>query len=572
MNQKRYMRYFSILLSLMLFSALFLSACLPESDEAPIAEIEGVPSSPEEEIVVTEEPEDEPEEIIETEIVENAVPTGGVLHLVNIQEPDTLDPHKTAMSASAMICMLYGGSLLYVDHNNQIVPYHAQSWTISEDGLVYEFKIREDILFHNGTPLTAQDYVYTFQRATNPEIASPVAGGMLINVEKFEAIDDYTLRITLIEPKFTFLYDIASEYLMPLPQAAVEELGDQFGRLPIGTGPFIVKSWNTSEAVFLERNPDFVWAPQGYHQGPAYIDGIEVRLIPDPDTIMAGLEAGEIDSFDLKTQDIDRISESGFQIITGSYQGFGPGILINVTQPPLDDVRIRQAMNYAINRDAIVTIILQDKGTVQYGPLSPTQIGYWDGVEEIGQHYNLAKAEELILEAGYEKNADGIYEKDGIPLSFTALVPSGFTDWVKVLEIIENEYDKFGMHIIIQTLEVGVLLEQTFAGNFQLSLIGVGSREADILYDLFHSSNIGGGINLGMISNPELDALLANSRTETDSGERQALLNEAQRIIVEEAYVIPLYAADYYTAVNPRVHDLYISNGYTTYFDVYIKE
>ncbi len=571
MNQKGF-RYQVILLSLVLIAALSLSACSPGNGEVPTSPTEEGISSTEEENAVATSPAEEQETVIETEEVEMVTPTGGILHLANIQEPDTLDPHKTAMTASAMICALYGGSLLYVDYNNQIVPYHAQSWTVSEDGLVYEFKIREDILFHDGTPLTAHDYVYTFQRAVDPEIASPVAAGMLINVEKTEAIDDYLLRITLIEPKFTFLYDIASEYLMPLPQAAVEELGDQFGRQPVGTGPFMVKSWSTSESIILERNPAFDWAPEGYHQGSAYIDGVEVRFIPDPDTIMAGLEAGEIDMVDLKTQDIDRISESGFQIITGSYQGFGPGILINVTHPPLDDVRIRQALNYAVNRDAIMTIILQDKGVVQYGPLSPAQIGYWQGVEEIGQHFDLAKAEELILEAGYEKNADGIYEKDGITLSFTALVPSGFTDWVKVLEILENEYDKFGMHIDIQTLEVGVLIEKTFAGDFHLSVIGVGSREADILYDLFHSSNIGGGLNLGMISNPELDALLADSRTATNREERQAFLNEAQRIIVEEAYVIPLYAADYYTAVNLRVHDLYITNGYTSYFDVYIEE
>jgi peptide/nickel transport system substrate-binding protein len=183
---------------------------------------------------------------------------GGTLVIGLTSEPDTLDVQKSAMTPMELVMAQVGATLIARDPaTGKLVPYLAESWTISSDGLTMDFWLRKGIKFHNGSPVTAQDYAWTLNRAIDPATRSLGTGAMLTALASAEAVDDSHLRLTLKTPSFPLLGSLAFVgYCSVLPKAAVEKLGDQFGRQPIGAGPFQFKEWKTGDKIVLERNPD----------------------------------------------------------------------------------------------------------------------------------------------------------------------------------------------------------------------------------------------------------------------------------------------------------------------------
>ena len=547
-----------IIVSLLLIFSLVLGGCSPAEEPAAVEEVpaeEEVVTEAEEE--VSEEPaqEAEVEEPVEEPQAEEAAEPKTLIWAFS-SEPDTLDPHKTGTAASNYVMNFIGASLVDVDENGEYHPYLAESWEISEDGLTYTFKLREDVLFHDGTPFTAEDLVYTYNRALDPEIASTVAGPTLEPVESIQALDDYTLEFVLTAPYFPFLYNLsAAGYLMPLSQAYVEANGDDYlGRYPMSVGPYKFVEWVTADYVLVERNPDFNWGVETWgNTGPWGIDYIKFQIIPEQSTVLAGLEAGEIDYTAVEARDLEIFENMDFNILEQPQPGLRPYITFQTTAAPLDDINVRKALNMAINREAALQLLEQGNGVVQYGPLSPSQIGYWEGIEDFGYSYNPDEAKTLLEGAGYTLNADEYFEKDGETLSFT-LYTLPVESWVKAAEVAQSMFKDIGVEITIQQDEQGVLVPQILGGDYQISMFGISSTEADILYQMFHSSQIG-GFNYAYVNNPELDAILERTRSEIDPDARQQAVNEAQQYIVEQAYFLPFYAPVNFFVLNGRVKD-----------------
>ena len=330
------------------------------------------PAAAEEEVVT------EIEEAAEVAEVEEPVEETAGLKTFNwafVAEPDTLDPHKTGTVVSVTVLNLIGSSLVSVDANGKYHPYLAESWVVSEDGLTYTFKLREDVLFHDGTPLTAGDIVYTYNRALYPETASPGAGPALGPIETIQALDDYTVEFILSTPYFPFLFALSgSGYMMPLSQAYVEANGDDYtARNPMSVGPYRFAEWVTVDYVLLEKNPDFNWGPENWENtGPWYIDYLNFQIIPEQATILAGLEAGEIDYSPVGAKDLEIFESMDFDILEQPQPGLRPYIAFQTTAAPLDDINVRKAFNMAINREAALQLLAQGNGVVQYGPMSPS--------------------------------------------------------------------------------------------------------------------------------------------------------------------------------------------------------
>ncbi len=553
-------RWLYLIFAVVTIALLALTACQPAAVETPAAE------ATEEETVATEEvasPEEAAAPAEETAPAAEESKVGGTLVYAVTAEPDTLDPAKTGAAVSDIIMGTIGCSLVTYDTEGNIVPYVASSWEVTEDGLTYTFHLRDDVKYHNGKTVTAQDFAFEYLRALDPETASPSTGPQLGNVDSITALDDTTLEIKLASANYPFLFSLGDPgYMQPVKQEDFEAMGaDAFGRVPIGCGPYKFVEWETGSKLTVERNPDFNWGPADAWQntGPWNIESIEFRVIPEIATITAGLESGEIHVAAITQTDKEYLETLDTVNIESSLQpGLRPYIAINTAHAPFDDINVRKAFNMAIDREAALQVLVNGEGEVQYGPLSPAQIGYWEGVKEIGYTYDPEQAAALMEESGYAKDADGFWGKDGQRISLTFYTLPVET-WVKAAELVQQQYKEFGIELTIQQDEQGVLIPLILGGDYDISMFGMTYAEADILWLMFHSSQIG-GFNYAMVNNPELDAILDRTRTEIDPAARQQAVDEAQQYIVEQAYFIPLYVPMNFTAVSSSIIDYRFSD------------
>jgi peptide/nickel transport system substrate-binding protein len=538
-----------VFLMLTLLASLLLNACAPAATQVA-AEGTAAPAN-------TTAPQNTAVENTPT-TAPTEVPSlvGGTLTIAVSNEADTLDPQKTVSGVGSFIMSNIYSSLIAFGPGGNYVPYLASSWEVSADGLTYTFHLRNDVFFHNGDPLTAQDVAWTYQRALDPETASPATAAYLANVETITAVDDYTVEIKLAIPYYYLLDSLAIDSFEGiLSQKAVEAAGDDYGRNPVGTGPFIFKEWVTGDHITLERNPDFTWGPAGIT--PPNIQTVIFRLIPEGATIVAGLEAGELDYVGngiIQGLDVKNLEATGnFDIVRNPVQALLPYITLNVSKPPFDDIRIRQALNYAVDEQAIIDLVIPDSGAViENGPLTPSIEGYWPGIEEMGYNYDLEKAKQLMLDAGYTYNADGMLEKDGVPFSFELITVNGFDVVNKEAEVIQAQWKELGVDVQLNQLDGGVGYQKMLAGDYQSSVNGWGWPNSDLLTQLFHSKNIGGS-NMSWVTDPELDTILDNMVTATNTEEHLNFAKEAQIRIVQQAYIVTLFNQVNADIINNRI-------------------
>jgi peptide/nickel transport system substrate-binding protein len=526
------------------------------------------------ETVIVEGTSEVVEKVVTATPEPEAVPAaGGTLVIASAEEPDTLDIQRSGLLATSNVMQYVGGTLMAKDpETGEFVPYLAESWTISPDGLQWDFKLREDVTFHDGTPLTAQEYAWTLQRAVSPELISPSTGPILGTVTGVEAVDDYTLRITQAVPNYTLFEALTTPLFQPLLPSYVEEMGDSYGQQPMGVGPYQVKEWVRGDRIILERYPDFAWGPPFAHEGPAYVEQIEFRFIPEVATIIAGLETGEIDLAGLQAKDVERIRETGqFQILEGLPQGTALLLYMNLSRPPFDDLLVRQALNLAIDRETLVRIVSQGQALPAWGPLTPATPGYWPGVEYIGYGFDLPKARSLLAEAGYIPGEDDMLVKDGQPLSIRIATTQGQTE-VQIAQLLHEMFGAAGIAVDIDLLEFGTLVGQAVAGEYDTTIVRNVWHDHTILYGLFHSSMVG-AMNYSFLSDPDLDQLLVQMAFTTDTEASYEKAHEVQRILVEQAYVAPLFTPQLRSALSNRIQGVTVSpiNYQTNLWDAYIE-
>jgi len=489
---------------------------------------------------------------VETEAPASNTPqVGGTLIVAWPQEPRTLDPALNGDNAGEFVSNLIGANLATYDPEGNLIPYLAESWTISEDGMVWEFKLRKDIKYSDGTPVTAHDFAWEYKRAMNPETASPAAGTMLAFTADAEAVDDNTLKLTFAVPFYGFGTAITNGgYLQPVPQAAVEANPEAFGKSPIGAGPYILKEWVTGEKIVLERNPNFTWDAAFTHGGPYYIQNIEVRYIPEYTTIVAGLEAGEIDYAVIQAKDVQRIKDTGkFQVYESIQAGVSPYISLNTSVAPFDDLKVRQAFNHAVDKETLIKVAALGAGVIQDGSCSSTQFGCWSATQEdFGYDFDLEKAKQLMQAAGYTAGANGILEKDGAPLKLTLLTDAVR---VKVAEVLQKQYQALGVEIEIQTVEGSIMFDTLRSGDYQIALNGVTYPTTDLEMAMFHSEF--GAYNFGFYTDSALDDLVMGIIVTMDPAANAEAQQALEQHIMEQAYIVPLYSPVQYIAVSNRV-------------------
>jgi len=522
-------RKWFVLIIAVLTISMVLSACQPAATEAP-ATTEPAVEQP------TQAPTEPPSKV------------GGNLVIGLTLAPDTLDMQKTANGISDFICSFIGGALVDKDPvSGEIVPYLADSWEISEDGLTYTFKLKEGVKFHDGTPFTAQEYAYTINRALDPETASPGTAGMIAGVTGAEATDDYTLVLNLAAPNAILLENLALPgYMMPFSQAYVEGNDDEFlSRNPMSTGPYIFKEWVTGEKVVIERNPDFTWGPD-YGSGPYNFESIEFRIIPEESTVTSGLEAGEINMYEadsptvinqLKTVDILQYDQALYFGITA--------IIINTASPKLADINIRKAINYGLNRQAIVDVVMDGYAIPAQGPFSPAVYGYDTALDELGYTFDADQARSLLEESGYTLNADGVYEKDGEALTLALNTMSTAESAVRMAEVIQQQMKELGISLEISVMEFGQAIGAVMGGQFELSIMDYGMPNASILTLVFGAQSIGGALFGGVEGADVMFQEIDGVTSIIDPDAWMENVKKAQEtIVLDLALIAPVYVPE----------------------------
>ncbi len=469
--------------------------------------------------------------------------------------PDTLDPHKTGAAVSDTILNYAGDALIAQNFDGEYVGGVAREWEVSEDGLTWTFNLRDDITFHDGTPLTAASVKANFDRILDPATNSITAAGLLGPMESTDAPDDYTFSFTLSEPFTPLLDNLTSGVLSIASPDAIESMGDDFGRTPVLSGPWMIDEWRTGDRIILKRNPDYRWAPEYLHQdGPAYIETLVFQSIIEEAARVAAFEVGEIHQTSIPSTDIERLTSDDNSWIV-SYDREGVVFLeFNVTAAPFDDVAVRQALNYAVNKQDVLDAAIEGYGQVAYGFLSPSIFGYWDGVEEYAPSFDPDRAKEILAEAGWTASDDGTLEKDGNRLEFTALnLPTDA--WNRGAQVVQSQLEDIGVKMEIQQMEFATVLEEAQAGNHQAEFMGYTYSDPDIAFLWFHSSNAGEGLNLSHINDPHLDELIIAGRSAVDLEERAGIYAEIQQYIIDLALWVPLWIDEYYVGFNKSLHN-----------------
>jgi len=344
-------------------------------------------------------------------------------------------------------------------------------------------------------------------------------------------------------------------YLQPLPQAAVKAAGDDFGRAPVGAGPYMIKEWRSGERIVLERNPYYTWGPSFTHGGPFYIQNIEVRYISDYNSILAGLEAGEIDYALVAAKDIQRIRDSGkFQVFESVQAGIDPYIVFNTSKAPFDDVKVRQAFNLAVDKQALIKTLMFGGAVEQPGPCSKTMVGCWSATQmDVGYGFDLEHAKKLMMEAGYTVGANGMLEKDGQPFKVT-LLHGGNSG---LAEVLQQQYKALGVDLTIQSGETAAQFDQLRTGEYQMAITGLSYPTTDQEVTQFSSEF--GSNNFGFYNDPLLDELAMGIIVTMDPAENAKAQQALEQYIIDQAYIVPLYAPIQYIVISNRVKGIVFS-------------
>ncbi len=431
-------------------------------------------------------------------------------------EAVTLDPHGQNDQPSSRVRKQIYNTLVTQNESMEIVPGLATEWEITDGGQTLTLKLREGVTFHNGNDFNAEDVKFSLERALASAHVKNIV--QAIDPNGITVIDDYTVEIKMLFPFAPILAHLAHTAISILDEEATIAGGDDYGQNPVGTGPYKFVSWTLGDSIELTRFDEY-WGEK------ALIENVRMRVITENAARAIAVETGDAHIvYDVAPSDVARIEANPELKMIRSPNFSSQYIGFNVQKEPFDDVRVRQAINLALDMDSIVEAVYFGTGSASKGPIVESVWAY--NTDLPGYGYDVEAAKALMVEAGY---ADGFE---------TTIWVNENDQRIQASEIIQAQLAEIGITLNIEILEWAAYLERTSLGEHEIYYLGWVTVTGDPdygLYATFHTESFGAAGNRSFYSNPRVDELLTAGRTTGDPDARMAAYKEAQEIIFDEA-------------------------------------
>lgn len=463
----------------------------------------------------------------------------GVLKIGRHQDSTTLDPIFTIQNADIWVMNNMNSLLVRVNREGtDVEPDLAERWEISPNGITYTFHLRDGLKFSDGSPLTALDAKFSLERLRDKE--GSVMAGMFSVIKSVEAPDDRTVAITLNQPSAPFLASLAMFSAAVLPEQAVAAAGEEFGNNPVGAGAFMLEEWRRGEVLRLKKNPHY------WEAGRVKLDGVEWLFIPNDNTRVLKLQAGEVDAIIFipfnRVIELQGSADLQVHLDPSSREDH---ILINHDHGALGDVRVRHALYYAIDRQAIVDAVTFGHGKVANSFVPAGAMFYH--ADNPDYAYDPEKAKALLKEAGV----------DGLSLKFLLTAGDSVHDQIGV--IVKDQLAKVGIDVELVKQEEGQQWESTVAGEYDISvnywtndIIDPDQKSTFCVYGDDENRSYYTGYK-----NPEVTKLIEQGRVELDRAKREEIYRMIQEIAKGDAHWIDLYYSPFRNASRKTVQGFY---------------
>jgi peptide/nickel transport system substrate-binding protein len=479
---------------------------------------------------------------------------GGTMISAMTGEPSSLIYMVAGESASAAIASNIFNSLLKYNQNLDLEGELAEQWKISDDQKTITFKLKPNLKWADGKPLTSEDVLFTWQLVTDEKTHSPYASDYQL-VKKAEAPDPLTFKVTYDQAYAPALDSWSGLQILPKHLLAGQDLHTTaFARKPIGSNYYQLDSWVHGENITLSRNPNAVL-------GQANIDKLVTRIIPDNAAQFLELMADNIDSMSLDPIKYSRIIPARpelkaklnlYKELGNSYTYLG----FNLKHPPFNDVRVRQAINYAIDKQEIIDGVYLGLGINIASPYKPGT--RWSNPDLQPYPYDPVKAKALLKEAGFvDTDGDGILERDGKPFTFE-IITNQNKEREKSAVLIQRRLKEVGIDVKIRAIEWASFISRFIkTGDFDVVVLGWGLGLDPDQYNIWHSSQQAPGqFNFIGYNNPKVDKLLEQGRTELNPEKRMRIYHEFAKILLEDSPIVYLSAGYGLTAIHKRIHGI----------------
>ncbi|MGN5732540.1 ABC transporter substrate-binding protein [Arthrobacter psychrochitiniphilus] len=508
--------------------------------------------------------------------------TGGTLvYASGDAEPSCLDPHVGGNYPQALVASQYLETLYTKDADGKIIPWLAQDSTVTEDGLTRIVKIRDGIKFTDGTALDAEAVKVNFEHLLNPETASSTGYLALGKISSMTAVDATTLEIKLSSPDNSLLESFSMPWVAIESPTALKRSKAENCESPVGTGPFKVESWKKQDAVNLVRNADYALpVPEAGHAGPAYLDGITWRFIPEAATRFAALQAGQVQVIDNAQPDAIAAASKGASIkhLDAPRPGAANRIELNSSKAPFNDEKVREAFVHSVNVDAGIESLFFGTASRSYSPLSSVEPLAFS--EKSLFTYDPAKAGELLDAAGWkDRDSAGYRIKDGnrLTLAFPVSTSQSIPAEQSLFEQMQATAKESGFEIKIKLLDISSWYGDLAKNDYNLVSAPYTKVGPSVLSILFHSKSTipapsGYFANLSQVKDPTLDELLDSAGTTKDPAQRKELYTEAQKMVLEGYYLLPLYDQQNHFLYSEKLKDVGTTTAVAspTFFDSWL--